>query len=69
MTLQPFLFFLFLGGRGSDGAAGCFTGESGDGSIHGSFTEGTERDLKQTHLIIESKTEDAKVLHPEVTTQ
>lgn len=62
-------FFLFLGGWGSDGAAGCIKGESGDRGVHGPLTEGTERDLKLTQLIIESRSEDAKVLNPEVTAQ
>lgn len=42
MTLRPFSFLLSLiGGRGSDGAAGCVKGESGNWSVHGPFTEGT----------------------------
>lgn len=35
------------GCRGSDGEAGSVEGESGDRSVHGPVTEGTQRDIKE----------------------
>lgn len=43
------VFLCRKGGGGSDGEAGCFKGESGYWSVHGPVTEGTQRDIKQTH--------------------
>lgn len=55
-SLTRFVCVFFKGGRGPDGETGRVKGESGDWSLHGPDTEGTQRGIKQTHLEQDQRT-------------